>query len=205
MGAIVGTFVSVATCSCDDHPCSYATYISTPDVCYDNVHGLDFTVAGFGNNSLGFQWEVYKSENMTPANLLVSRNSNSSVNISDAELQGNTAVYVRALTNCGGILYTPPKLLLINLPALGIPQFIMTGNTNPYVNALEGYNLVGRNMQNTVWHIYTYGPASGSFVNQYTTSAAVQWNSTAGYIHLTAEATSPCGYYTEGLYITTHN
>ncbi|QHV97889.1 hypothetical protein [Spirosoma endbachense] len=204
VGAVVGTVVAIATCSCDSHPCTYSTYISTPDVCYDQYHGLDFTIAGYGNGAIGFQWEVYSSDNMIPANLLVSRSGTTTFNISNAELQGNTAIYVRALTNCGGTLLTPPKLLMINIPYLGQPSFYMTGNTSPYCTAWEGYNLVGTNIQNTVWHIYTYGPSSGTFINQYSTSAIVQWNSTPGYIHLVADASTSCGSYNNGLYITTH-
>jgi hypothetical protein len=207
IGAVVGAFISIGNCPCDSNPCQYAVYVSTPDVCYDQYAGLTFKVAGYGNAPNGFRFELYKSDNLSVANqLAVHTTSNNYYTFSDSELQGNSAVYIYVATNCGsGSLNYQPTSTAINIPYLGQPSFTMTGETNPYINSYQGYNLVGRNIQNTAWHIYTYGPTNGTFINQYSQSATVQWNSNPGYVHITADASTNCGTYNNGLYVTTHN
>lgn len=207
IGAVVGAFISIGNCPCDSNPCQYAVYVSTPDVCYNQYGGLTFQVAGYGNAPNGFRYELYKSDNLSVANqLAVHVTNNNSTTFSDAELQGNSVVYIYVATNCGsGSLNYQPTSTAINIPYLGQPSFTMTGNTSPYVTAYEGYNLVGRNIQNTSWNIWTYGPTNGTFINQYSTSAVVQWNSVPGYAHITADANTSCGAYNNGLYVSTHN
>lgn len=208
VGAVVGVLVSFFSCPCEENPCQFPIYVGTPDVCYNQYYGLKLEVAGYGNQGFnGFRYEVYKSDNLTQANQLAVHASNyASTTFSDSELQGYSLVYVLVASNCGsGSLYYQPSATSINISNLGHPQFAMTGSTNAQINSYQVYDLIGRNITNTTWHIYTYGPTTGNFVNLYSNSATVQWNANAGFVHITADASTDCGTYTDGLYVTTHN
>ncbi len=210
IGGVVGLAISLVKCNCDSsEPCRSPLFVGTPDVCYSPSNGLTFEVAGYGNGAGGFEFKLYKSSNLSVANeLAVHAVGGTSTTFTDSEIAGNNPVYIRVSTSCsGGLKYDQPTATLINIPSLGFPVFTVSGNASPYVNSVEGYSLVGRNMDNTVWNTWTYGPADGTFVNQYTGSATVQWNSTPGYIHLTATTGGPncSGQITRGLYVMTRN
>ena len=210
VGGVVGLAISLIKCGCDSsEPCRSPLFVGTPDVCYSPSNGLTFEVADYGDGAGGFEFKLYNSSNLTVANeLAVHAVSGTSTTFTDAEIAGNNTVYIRVSTNCaGGLKYDQPSATQIHIPGLGFPVFTVSGNTNPYINSVEGYSLVGRNMDNTVWNIWPYGPANGSFINQFTESAAVQWNSIPGYIHLTATTGGPnCGgQITRGLYVMTRN
>lgn len=210
VGAVAGFFFSLFSCSCPDAPCLAPNALSTPDVCYNQFNGITFDLAGFGNvdptQNQGLELFIYSNSTLT--NLLVHKlSTSSSINVSDGDLQGNRVIYVRAASNCGsngGLLYANAAEVF-NLDVLGKPSFYVDGNTNPVVNSQVFYNIVGRNLNTVVWNIYTYGPTNGTILSQNPSGVNVQWNNASGFVHLVADATSPCGTSSNGKYITTHN
>lgn len=207
VGGVAGFFYSLFACSCDSEPCSAPKALSTPDICYNQYNGIDFTLAGFGNvntSNGGFKLLIYSNSSLT--NLLTQKISTSStIHVDNYELQGNTAIYVMAVTNCDGIYKYANAVEMFNLSTLGAPYFYLDGNTNPSVNSQQFYQMTGRNLNSINWNIYTYCPTNGTILSQSSYGANVLWNGNAGFVHLVATANSACGSYSDGKYITTHN
>ena len=207
VGGVAGFFYGLVACSCDGAPCTAPQALSTPDICYNSYAGLDFTLSGFGNvntSSGGFRLLIYSNSTLT--NLLTDKISTySTIHVSDSELQGNSVIYVMAVTNCDGIYKYANAVEVFNLNTLGHPYFYIDGNTNPSVNSQQFYQMTGRNLNSVNWNIYTYGPTNGTILSQSSYGANVLWNNNAGFVHLVANANSACGSYSDGKYITTHN
>lgn len=209
-GAIIGAFVSMISCHCDNNFCSYARYVSTPDVCYNQYNGLTIRVGDYGTTGTGyaegFVYKIYKDFNLIAANQLAEHiETNNFTVFSEQELQGYRSIYVTVATNCSGTLQYQPATTPININTLGTPQFYMTGSSSPTINSYVNYDLIGRNLQNVDWNIWTYGPTNGTFIYKYPYQAQVLWNSTPGFVHITANASTACGSGNSGVYVTTHN
>ena len=210
VGAVAGFFYSLVSCSCPDAPCMAPNALSTPDVCYSQFNGITFNLAGFGNVNpavgQGFELKIYSNSTLT--NLLADKvSTSSSINVPNSDLQGNSVIYIRAITNCAqqGNMQYANAVEVFNLDVLGKPFFYVDGNTNPTVNSQVFYNIVGRNLGTVVWNIYTYGPTTGTVLSQSPSGVNIEWNNSPGFVHLVADATSACGTSSDGKYITTHN
>lgn len=207
IGAVTGLFVALATCNCSS-PCAFPSFVSTPDVCYDPYVGLKVRAAGFGNTSDGFVFKLYKSDNLITANeLAVYATNQNEYTFSNAELQGNNVVYMYTATNCGGSLLYQPQPIAINITYLGWPDFQITGPTNPYITSYVSYNMVGRNLNNVTWSLYTRNQAGGTLNSTYinTPTAWVQWNPYPGWVVVAGEAHTSCGACYRQLDVYTHN
>jgi hypothetical protein len=208
VGGLFGFFYGLFNCQCPSTPCQATATISTQDKCYDIYAGIDFNLAGFGNidvNTDGFRLNIYSNSTLT--NLITTKVSPySNIHVDNSELQGNTLLYIQVITNCKGVLLYANRIVVFDINALGKPNFYITGNSNPPINSSQYYNLVGRNINNANWTIYTYGPTNG-YINatQPNYGASINWNGIPGFANLYVTASSPCGTYNSNMYITTKN
>lgn len=208
VGVFIGSLLSISTCTCGSS-CTFPAAVSTPDVCYDPYNGIKFKVSGYGTNALGFRIELYKSDNLITANQIAFKqvSSGDEVTFSNSDLVGNDLVYVSVYTNCGGQWLNQPKVVAIRISQLGWPDFTIAGPANPYITSYVSYNMVGRNLSDVSWSLYTRNQASGTINSSYlhNTTTWIQWNQYPGWVVVAGEAHTSCGACYRQMDVYTHN
>lgn len=207
IGALFGALVSIKTCrDCPDQStCYYPHYVSTDPVCYNPSYGLDFQLADYGNTSNGFGLEVWDNPDRSGLPLLNPRVISDKIHINNASLNGNTVIYVRPITNCGGgTEQMAPSLVRIDLTELGRPNIIINGPTNGLANNYSVFSVSGRipgqQYGPITWYVRSLDsyPVTWSILPPSDSQLFIRWNNVpsnvpSSRVEISASASSPCG------------